>query len=75
MSRFLDALRALQRRSLLETTGTGFTLQNVVIEYLTEQLVEAVSQEILDFRSFQDKLWILDSAVAESQSKIENRKS
>jgi hypothetical protein len=70
MSRFLDALRALQRRSLLETTGTGFTLQNVVIEYLTEQLVEAVSQEILDFRSFQDKLWILDSAVAESQSKI-----
>jgi hypothetical protein len=75
MSRFLDALRALQRRSLLETTGTGFTLQNVVIEYLTEQLVEAVSQEILDFRSFQDKLWILDSAVAESQSKIENLKS
>ncbi|MCE7981157.1 MAG: hypothetical protein DYG89_08200 [Caldilinea sp. CFX5] len=75
MPRFLEALRALQRRSLLEHAGQGFTLQNVVIEYLTEQLVEAVCQEILDFGSFQDKLWIFDSQVDESHSKIENRKS
>ncbi len=46
MPRFLEALRALQRRSLLETVGQGFTLQNVVIEYLTEQLVERICGEI-----------------------------
>jgi len=51
MPRFLEGLRTLQRRSLLETIGAGFTVQNVVIEYLTEQLVEAVSQEILDLKS------------------------
>ncbi|MFN8489016.1 MAG: BTAD domain-containing putative transcriptional regulator [Caldilineaceae bacterium] len=70
MPRFLEALRALQRRSLLENGGQGFTLQNVVIEYLTEQLVEAVSQEILDLR-----FWILDAEVDESQSKIQNLNS
>lgn len=46
MPRFLEALRALQRRSLLENVGPGFTLQNVVIEYLTEQLVERICGEI-----------------------------
>ncbi|MFN8440612.1 MAG: BTAD domain-containing putative transcriptional regulator [Caldilineaceae bacterium] len=46
MPRFLEALRALQRRSLLENVGQGFALQNVVIEYLTEQLVERISEEI-----------------------------
>ncbi|MEZ4734629.1 MAG: BTAD domain-containing putative transcriptional regulator [Caldilineaceae bacterium] len=48
MPRFLEALRALQRRSLLETVGQGFTLQNVVIEYLTEQLVERICGEMAD---------------------------
>lgn len=47
---FLEALRALQRRSLLDTTqraeGTGFTLQNVVTEYVTGYLIEAVCREI-----------------------------
>ena len=44
---FLEALRALQRRSLLERVGAGFTLQNVVIEYLTARLVEGVCAEIV----------------------------
>ena len=70
MPRFLEALRALQRRSLLETVGQGFALQNVVIEYLTEQVVEAVSQEILDFRFL-----ILDSNTDDLPSKIQNPKS
>ncbi len=48
MPRFLEALRALQRRSLLENRGDGFSLQNVVIEYLTEQLVARVCMEITD---------------------------
>jgi ribosomal protein S18 acetylase RimI-like enzyme len=42
----LEALRALRRRSLLENSAAGFTLQNVVMEYMTERLVEAVGQEI-----------------------------
>jgi WD40 repeat protein len=44
---FLEALRALQHRSLLETMGDGFTLQNVLIEYMTERLIEGVCDELL----------------------------
>lgn len=47
---FLEALRSLQRRSLLEKRNVGpkvtFTLQNVVIEYVTDYFVEAVCREI-----------------------------
>jgi WD40 repeat protein len=42
----LEAIRSLQRRSLLETRNGNFTLQNVVIEYLTDYLIERVCQEI-----------------------------
>ena len=44
---FVEALRALQRRSLLERVGEGVTLQNVVIEFLTDRLVDGVSGELL----------------------------
>ena len=44
---FVEALRALQRRSLLERYEDGLGLQNVVIEYLTDRLVDEVSQELL----------------------------
>ncbi|MEW5959909.1 MAG: NB-ARC domain-containing protein, partial [Chloroflexota bacterium] len=43
---FLEALRSLQRRSLLEPRGDGFTLQNVVTEYTTDRLIAQVCQEI-----------------------------
>ncbi|RIK38921.1 MAG: hypothetical protein DCC55_19620 [Chloroflexi bacterium] len=42
----LETLRSLQRRSLLERSEMGFTLQNVVTEYLTDHLVDRVCQEI-----------------------------
>jgi WD40 repeat protein/tRNA A-37 threonylcarbamoyl transferase component Bud32 len=42
----LETLRALHRRSLLEKGETGFTLQNVVMEFTTDRLVETVCQEI-----------------------------
>lgn len=42
----IEALRALQRRSLLERNNQGFVLQNVVSEYLTDFLIEKVCQEI-----------------------------
>ena len=44
----LEAVAALQRRSLLEQADRGtFTLQPVVLEYVTGRLVEVLSQEIL----------------------------
>lgn len=42
----LEALRALQRRSLLEKRDTGFTLQNVVTEFLIDYLVTQIGKEI-----------------------------
>jgi WD40 repeat protein/transcriptional regulator with XRE-family HTH domain len=46
----LEAVEALRRRSLVErsqTTGaTAFTLQSVVLEYVTDRLVEEVCDEI-----------------------------
>ncbi|MCB0110747.1 MAG: hypothetical protein KDE53_32735, partial [Caldilineaceae bacterium] len=44
----LEALQALQNRSLLEKHDTGFTLQNVIIEYTTEYLVKQICREIAD---------------------------
>lgn len=48
----LDALRSLQRRSLVEThtdgegEGPTFTLQNVIIEYLTDKLIHQACKEL-----------------------------
>ncbi len=70
MPRFLEALRALQRRSLLENSAQGFTLQNVVIEYLTEQLIACVCQEILAFR-----FGLFAAEDDDSESKSQNSKS
>jgi WD40 repeat protein/DNA-binding SARP family transcriptional activator len=43
---FLEAVRALQRRSLVENVEPGLTLQNVITEYLTDRLIQEVCQEI-----------------------------
>jgi WD40 repeat protein/transcriptional regulator with XRE-family HTH domain len=46
----LEAVEALRRRSLVERAGTAgmaaFTLQSVVLEYVTDRLVEDVADEI-----------------------------
>jgi WD40 repeat protein/transcriptional regulator with XRE-family HTH domain len=41
-----DAIQSLLRRSMIEQSSTGFSLQPVVMEYVTEQLVEYVCEEI-----------------------------
>src|SRR5215471_8531427 len=47
-SRVLEALEALWRRSLIERgEGASFTLQSVVMEYLTDALLEHLSEEIV----------------------------
>ncbi|MEL6495127.1 MAG: NB-ARC domain-containing protein, partial [Cyanobacteria bacterium J06623_7] len=45
--KFLEALESLSRRSLIEKNANNFTQQSVVMEYLTNLLVEEVSQEII----------------------------
>ena len=45
-SELLEALESLERRSLIEKSSIGFTQQPVVMEYMTEQLIEQVCQEI-----------------------------
>ena len=66
----LEALQALQNRSLLEKRDSGLTLQNVIIEYSTEYVVAQVCEEILDFG-----FWILDSSVDDSHATVQNPKS
>ncbi|MCY7394480.1 MAG: hypothetical protein LH647_24170, partial [Leptolyngbyaceae cyanobacterium CAN_BIN12] len=39
-------LRSLKHRFLIEATAAGFTLQPVVMEYITERLIEQVCQEL-----------------------------
>ena len=46
VSELLEALSGLKKRSLIERVEDGFTLQNVVMEYMTEKLVAGVRKEI-----------------------------
>ncbi|NJR64030.1 MAG: hypothetical protein HC769_37940 [Cyanobacteria bacterium CRU_2_1] len=46
-SNLLEALQSLVRRSLIERTATQFTLQPVIMEYFTEQLIQQVSTELI----------------------------
>jgi hypothetical protein len=44
----LEAVRSLQRRSLLETCGDRMTLPHMVTEYVTERLIAQVCREVED---------------------------
>jgi WD40 repeat protein len=41
-----EVIKALQRKSLIEISDAGFTLQPVVMEYMTEQVIEQVCEEL-----------------------------
>ena len=43
---YLEALRGLGRRSLLEKQGDGFTLQNVITEFTTQHFIHQLCQEL-----------------------------
>ncbi|WNZ25958.1 NACHT domain-containing protein [Leptolyngbya sp. NK1-12] len=51
MSRLLEAVESLYWRSLIEKSDDGFTQQPVIMEYMTEQLIEGICQEILDTKT------------------------
>lgn len=48
MSQLLEALESLAWRSLVEKSIDGFTQQPVVMEYITERIVETVSKEVVE---------------------------
>jgi WD domain, G-beta repeat/Pentapeptide repeats (8 copies) len=57
----LDALQSLVRRCLIEKTATQFTLQPVVMEYFTEQLIQQISTEIIK-HSIQNSEFIIENS-------------
>lgn len=67
----LQAVESLIRRSLIETTPTGETQQMVVMEFMTEQLLERVAQEIQTGRL----LLLPEYALIKAQSKDYIRES
>ena len=46
ISQLTESLQGLRRRSLIERVEDGFTLQNVVMEYMTQKLITGVREEI-----------------------------
>lgn len=61
----LEGLRTLRQRSLLQTDSTGFSLQNVVMEHLSEQLIDKICQEVLSG----ELDWLQRFALCKAQSK------
>ncbi len=47
MRELQEVQRSLQRRQLIEASATGLTLQNVVMEYMTDRLIDEVSEELI----------------------------
>jgi WD40 repeat protein/transcriptional regulator with XRE-family HTH domain len=41
-----EAFRSLRRRDFIETSEHGFTLQNVILEYVTDRFVDCVYEEL-----------------------------
>jgi hypothetical protein len=67
----LQTLEFLLRRSLIERSALGFTQQPVVMEYMTEQLVEQIDQEIIQ----EKPSMLIDYALAKAQTKDYVRES
>lgn len=44
--KLLEALESLRWRGLIETQNKRYTLQPVVMEYVTDQLIEQINQEL-----------------------------
>jgi predicted DNA-binding transcriptional regulator len=42
-----EIFRSLLKRSLIEKTGEGFTQQTMVMEYITDRLIEKIAQELV----------------------------
>jgi WD40 repeat protein len=47
LNQLLETLETLRDRSLIETTAKGLTQQPVIMEYITERLIQQIEQEII----------------------------
>ncbi len=47
LPKLLETLESLHQQSLIETTEIGLTQQPVIMEYVTERLIETIEQEII----------------------------
>jgi WD40 repeat protein len=70
-SELLQALEFLLRRSLIERSALGFTQQPVVMEYMTEKLIEHIDQEIAQ----EKPSMLMDYVLAKAQTKDYVRES
>ncbi|MBE9185900.1 pentapeptide repeat-containing protein [Microcoleus sp. LEGE 07076] len=64
-SSLLEAVSSVSRRSLIEITPTGYTLQPVIMEYVSERLIEQIYEEIKN----DEVLIIARYALVKAQSK------
>lgn len=67
-SKLLEALEFLVRRSLIEKTATGFSQEPVVMEFMTERLIEQATAEIQTLHLQFLKSVILEPILASLQS-------
>ena len=66
MGQLLQAIAALKNRSLIEKTAEGWTLQPVVMEYVTAELVQQVSQALLQ----EDTTYLTRYALVKAQAPV-----
>ncbi len=70
-----EALRSLRQRCLVETSAAGTTLQNVLMDYVTNRLVDRIYEEVFTGELFFCKNYALMKAqskdyVRESQARL-----
>ncbi len=75
LSNLLEALESLQRRSLVESSHLGITQQPVIMEFITEQFIQQINQEIIDknlvfFRSHSLIKATSKDYIRESQTRV-----
>lgn len=64
-----DAINSLRRRSLVEKSGHCFSLQPVVLEYVTDRFVSQVCQELETPASNPTLKWCKSHALLKAQAK------
>ena len=69
LSELLAALASLQRRSLIESGSAGFSQQPVVMEFITEQLLLHVYQELIDSKTLLTESLLRRYALVKATSK------
>ncbi len=65
-SAIFESVEAISRRSLIEQSGSRFTQQSVVMEYVTDRLIELLAQEIISQQIHLFNRYVLVKAQAKT---------